>query len=706
MHGDRMQHTDERRRAAHLACFGPGLAHAVEYLEDMPVRTLVLVERHGSGKASSGPRRFRLAVPALVAFVALALPASAAAHATLLRTVPANGAVLTRAPAAVRVVFDDRVEVASGNAAIADATRASVVSGTPSARGGVLTIPLRSGLGEGDYSVRWSIVSDDGHHEQGVISFAVGTGRAPPSSLLTTTVGFGPLAAVLRGLFLLGLLVAAGVCLFALRVRWVVRDISRRLPPLLFFALLVAFVGSGGLVYESVGGTRNALVLKVAAAVAFAGAAAAAAAPIAPRLLPVAGACALLLVAAPALAGHALDPDQPRVVAVLDDVLHVGAAAIWIGGLVAAVWLLPRIDTTSRSRALRRLSTLLVVAVTVLALSGVGRALTELSAVSQIWSTSYGRALIVKTGVFAALLVLGALNRGRVRKAFATVRRFAGVELVLLLVVTGTVSVLVQLRPGRVVQPAAAAPAFATPTRPALPPRNGVVDARELGSLAVAVARTPGHAVVTLLGPDGGGANGRSVHIDGHTAAPCGSGCYESGARAGALVVRVGTRSVRFTARPDAPGAGTLLARVTAAYRSQHSTSFDESLASGLGATLNTHFVLVAPDSLSYVIRGGPQAVVIGARRWDRSSPRAKWSESTQTPLDVMHPYWSTVTNVHLVAPNTLTFVDRSIPAWFRVTIGGAPLLPHVTHMTAAAHFMVDRYLGYGDSPALSPPSR
>ncbi|HEX5449707.1 MAG TPA: copper resistance protein CopC [Gaiellaceae bacterium] len=642
----------------------------------------------------------------MAALIALALPASAAAHATLLRTVPANGAVLTRAPVAVRVVFDDTVQVASGNAAIANATRASVVSGTPSARGDTLTIPLRHGLGEGDYSVRWSIVSDDGHHEQGVISFAVGTGRAPPSSLLTATVSLGPLAALLRGLFFLGLLVAAGACMFVVRVRPVVRDISRRLPPLLFFALLVAFVGAGGLAYESVGGTRNALVLKIAAAVAFAGAAAAATAPVAPRLLPVAGACSLVLVAAPALAGHALDPDQPRALAVPDDVLHVAAAAVWLGGLVGAVWLLPRVDTTSRSRALRRLSALLVVAVLVLALTGVGRALTELSSVPQIWSTSYGRALIVKTALFAVLLVLGAMNRRRVRSAFATVRRFASVELVLLLTVIGTVSVLVQLRPGRVVHPAAAAPAFTTPTPPALPPRGAVVDAHELGDLAVAVARTPGHAVVTLLGPDGGGANRSSVRIDGHRATPCGSGCYEGSARSGALTVRVGAKSVRFTISPDAPSERALLARVTATYRSQHSASFDESLTSGLGETLSTRFVLVAPDSLSYVIRGGSQAIVIGARRWDRASPGAKWVESQQTPLDVMHPYWGAVTNVHLVAPNTLTFLDRSIPAWFRVTIGGTPLLPRTTHMTAAAHFMVDRYVGYGDSPAPSPPSR
>jgi hypothetical protein len=315
--------------------------------------------------------------------------------------------------------------------------------------------------------------------------------------------------------------------------------------------------------------------------------------------------------------------------------------------------------------------------------------------------------LIVKTALFAVLLMLGAANRRRVRGAVAAVRRLATVELMLLLVIVGTVSVLVQLRPGRLVSHAAAAPpALATPTAPALPPRNAVVDARELGDLAVAVARTPGHAVITLLGPDGGGASGRRVRIDDQPATPCGNGCYRGAAKAGALTVRVGPRSVRFTISPGAPRDSALLARVTAAYRSQRSVSFDELLASGLGAEVSTRFVLVPPDNLSYVIRGGSQAIVIGGRRWDRSNPNAKWIESSQTPLDVMHPYWGTVTNVHLVAPNTLTFLDRSIPAWFRVTLGGAPLLPRVTHMTAAAHFMIDRYGAYGDSSAPSPPSR
>ena len=81
-----------------------GLRHAVEHLEQMTVRALVLVDRHGTGKASSeacrqpgrvaSPHVKRAAVAALLALVALALPAGAAAHATLVAITPANGAVL------------------------------------------------------------------------------------------------------------------------------------------------------------------------------------------------------------------------------------------------------------------------------------------------------------------------------------------------------------------------------------------------------------------------------------------------------------------------------------------------------------------------------------------------------------------------------------------------------------------------------------
>ena len=57
---------------------------------------------------------------------------------------------------------------------------------------------------------------------------------------------------------------------------------------------------------------------------------------------------------------------------------------------------------------------------------------------------------------------------------------------------------------------------------------------------------------------------------------------------------------------------------------------------------------------------------------------------------------------MHLVAPGVLTFLDRRVPAWFRVTLAGE--LPAVMHMTAAAHFMTDRYVEFGGPVTISPP--
>src|SRR5919201_4710011 len=103
---------------------------------------------------------------------ALAVPATAFAHATLVRTVPPDGAVLAHAPRRVVVVFDDTIRVGHGNAVVANSSQRSVLAGKPAVRGHVLTLTLRAGLPDGDYSVRWSIVSDDGHRERGVLAFA------------------------------------------------------------------------------------------------------------------------------------------------------------------------------------------------------------------------------------------------------------------------------------------------------------------------------------------------------------------------------------------------------------------------------------------------------------------------------------------------------------------------------------------------------
>jgi copper transport protein len=650
----------------------------------------------------------RLAPPLLLALLALAAPAAASAHATLLRTTPGNGSVLARPPRVVIVVFDDQVRVGSGNVAVANTTNASVTARPATAHGRVLTIPLRTHLGDGDYSVRWSIVSQDGHREEGVLAFAVGAGSAAPHSVLTASVPLGWWTVAFRWLFDLGLLCAAGATVFGIRTRHLDGALHRPLSRLLFFSLLLAFIGCSAVVHAAPSGTRNALVLKVALLVALVGAAAAALAQRAVWLLPVAGGCSLALLLAPTLSGHALDRGQPWLLAVPADLAHLAAAAVWLGGLVALVAVVPRAQLAPGRRvaAARSVSRAALVAVVVLALAGVLRAVTELRSVEQLWTTGYGRALLVKTALFAPAVALGWLNRTRLLGLFDLLRRSVRVEVLLLAAVIAAVAVLVQLRPGAVAPRAraATAPLSAAPP-PVLPPANTAVEAGELGALAVAVARADRTVTVTLLGPDGTGRSGRDVRVDDLPAAPCGAGCYRAAAPGGPLHVAVDGRALTFTVSPSAPPAAALLRRATRLYRASRTIVFDESLRSGPSGGILTRFELQAPDRLGYRIRGGAQAVVIGTRRWDRDTPTGRWLASQQTRLDVTQPYWREPTNVRLVAPRTLTFLDRSVPAWFRLTLGPDGR-PKRLQMTAAAHFMVDRYARYDVPVELSPPSR
>jgi copper transport protein len=641
----------------------------------------------------------------LVVLVALAAPAGAAAHATLVRTVPAAGEVLDRAPRAVLVEFDDAVKLGRGNDAVANATSASVLAARPRVHGRTLTLPLRRGLAAGAYSIRWSIVSDDGHPEQGVLAFAVGAGSPTPHPVLGAATPLSWSGTLLRTVYYLGLLLGGGAASFALLARTLLgRRLALPIAHLLFFALLAVFVGGSGIAHDAASGTRFALVLDAALVLSLAGGVAAALAPRYPRLLALAGAAALALLVAPALSGHALDRDQPRLLSVPIDVVHLASAAVWFGGLASLVYVVPRAarDETERRAVAARFSAAALLAVGALGGSGIARAVTELSSVSQLESSAYGRVLLVKTALFLPLLAIGWLNRSILLRVFARLRRSALLELAVIAGIVVAVAILTDLRPGVAI---ARAPTSTAPAAEAvLPPHDAVVDARQLGGLAVAVARTPGHATVTLLDSDGTAATARPVAIDGSAAVSCGAGCYRSAASRGPLRVEIDGRTLTYDLPERAPDASAELRAVTTAYRRSHTIVFDETLASSPTNARTTRFTVVAPHSLAYATRGGPAAVVIGRRRWDRERTGAPWLESEQTPLDVTQPYWQSPTNVHLVAPGVLTFLDRRIPAWFRIRVARAR--PKLVNMTAAAHFMVDRYVGFDVPAAVSPPSR
>ena len=122
------------------------------------------------------------------------LPATASAHAYLVRTAPAASGVLNAPPATVALTFDEAVEPRFAIISVTDArgtqettTAASPLAGQPrhAAR------PAAPGLPEGWYLVYWRAISVDGHPVQGAFTYAVGPnpgpGAAVPGPALSAT---------------------------------------------------------------------------------------------------------------------------------------------------------------------------------------------------------------------------------------------------------------------------------------------------------------------------------------------------------------------------------------------------------------------------------------------------------------------------------------------------------------------------------------
>jgi copper transport protein len=603
--------------------------------------------------------------------------------------------VLRSAPSQARIVFDDDVRLVSGIKAIRNGG-GSVLDGTPHVVGGrSLVIPLRSGLGDGDYTVLWRVLSDDGHRLSGVVAFGVGEGRAPPQAALSADNGPSVADVVSRLLFFAGLLTAGGAAFF----RFAVGPVPVRL---MLGAFLLVFVGVSGAVHDVSLATRFGTVMAVAAVISGFGAVLAAVAPVYPRLEPLPFLAGFALLPLPTLAGHSLDRGRPLFAPVVD-FLHVSAASFWLGGLVALALALTA--SGERVRMLRRFSNIALVAVVVVSVTGVIRAFTELRSFEQLWSTGYGQLLIVKTALLAALVVLGWFNRYRLlpKLSFDTLRRNVAVELMLFIGLIAAVALLTDLRPGR---DRVAAASVATAKGP-----PAVVQAGESGDLAVALALRPASAEVHVLGPDARPVDGLAVKIAGVATSSCGEGCYGvSFPPTDPAKVSVAGHVLVFRVPVSRRHADALVIRATRAFRNLRSVDYLERLASSSKNKVVAEFTLERPDRLEYRIRGGADGIIIGGRRWDRARG-GKWVPSPQDPSSQPEPIWAGhFTNAYLLEMTPTTYVVSFVkpigPAWFTLRLDRRTLLPQSLRMTAAAHFMTHRYTAFNGAPRIKPPSR
>ncbi|MFL6127742.1 MAG: FixH family protein [Mycobacteriales bacterium] len=392
-----------------------------------------------------------LALLAGWAVLAVAGAAPALAHATVVGTDPADGSRLDAAPAKVSVTFSEDVSVRAGFVKVVDANGEQVSRGEPTGSGREVSVPLRSGLGDGNYIVSYRIVSADSHPIGGAFSFVVGDG---PLVAATGAVVGGTTDQVVRLVFTVARWVSfAAVMLFGglafLVLCWPAGRTDPRARRLVWTGWGAAAAGAVlGLLlegpYAAGTGLRDAVrpaLLDATLSTTYGRMLCArlvllgALAVLAVRLLrdpqeqpertrardeDLAAIAGLGVLATYGGVGHAAAGSQPTL-ALLSDTTHLAAGSVWIGGLVMlAGCLLPTRRPAELAEALPRFSRIALGAVAALAVTGTYQAWREVAPLPALWSTGYGRLLLLKIVGFLLLVGLGNVSRLAVRRRYAT----------------------------------------------------------------------------------------------------------------------------------------------------------------------------------------------------------------------------------------------------------------------------------------------
>lgn len=432
-----------------------------------------------------GQRLALLAVP-LALWLAFALPQVASAHAILLRSDPAKDSLLRQAPSQVRMWFSEDLNPVLTTAVVINAASQRVDNNDAHispADPREMDVTLHPHLQPSVYIVLYRTHSaDDGHILRGSFLFklagpdgtvpSLAPGAIPGEDLLggnLTSQNSGQFdGAALFNLVMITL-VELGAVFWGGAVLWAVfvlqltenangeqKAINERVqqrfdrlfavPTLL--VLLIADIGIVlGQALNATGGTWNVsltLLVELATSGRFGtwwmareviiGLALLLALSLflfkeRPRIVRAAQPwlnfiLALALFLAIAMSSHASAVSNDLLpYAVLDDWLHLLAAALWVGGMLyLATTYLPviqRLPMTERARNLLTIlpyySPLALAGVVVLALTGPLSATFRFTSWDQLFSTAYGRTLIVKILLVGGLIITSAYHVGLLR---------------------------------------------------------------------------------------------------------------------------------------------------------------------------------------------------------------------------------------------------------------------------------------------------
>ncbi|WP_445502405.1 copper resistance CopC/CopD family protein [Microvirga sp. G4-2] len=350
----------------------------------------------------------------------------ASAHAALVSSNPADGAVVETAPSNVELRFNEPIAPLMANLADAQGHvhRELPVAGHDT----LLDIRLPADLPAGSHVLSYRVVSGDGHPISGSVVFSIGT---------STTVKTGSEAGqswdvhvalwLSRMLIYLGLFAGVGGVFFQ---RWIAPTLPSRKTARILTILLV--VGTGAALASLAFQGLDALGLSLpdlgssliwsagwqtsfgptitAALTAFALASAGKRVRAEPwgrglSLMALIGVGMSI-----ALSGHASSA-PPQWLTRPAVFLHSIGVAYWVGALIPLMQLLRQVPPLLALPVVRRFSSGALVAVGIMSLAGLVLAVVQVAAPANLIGTAYGRILIAKTLLVAGLLGLAGMNR-------------------------------------------------------------------------------------------------------------------------------------------------------------------------------------------------------------------------------------------------------------------------------------------------------
>ena len=375
----------------------------------------------------------------VAALVALVVPATAGAHATLTGAEPDVQGRVETPPTTVELRFDQSV-VAPPDAIVVYAADGRRVSGAVSQAddGLVIRVPVTGLRLREAYTVRWRELSADGHVGHGVFTFGVGMDAPPP----TEAVGVSGMTwrdDVARWALFVSIALLLGVVGIRLLVlpRVVDPRVERRVHALgVAGAVLALNAGIAGFVIRSANALQVSGVDLLYADLS----------PFAedtrfgiaflvttlgfgicltilalswvldrPGLRWPAFLLALALVWGYPLSGHQATEPNASVLGQVADWVHLVTAMLWVGGVLTLAVVVWPLAPELRRTAFVRFSRIAIALVGILVVAGTVVAIERLPAVADLWETAYGQTLLVKLGLVAVALAWGGIHHTFVR---------------------------------------------------------------------------------------------------------------------------------------------------------------------------------------------------------------------------------------------------------------------------------------------------